>query len=188
MNKEICRNLADSHNRGALDQSDFTIAMYLIQACMSGQLKALPASLPASIYEQAGTTPPKGIINNITGSEVAPSPSFDSTFRIGTPIATQITGQSQIIRPQITGQTVSSISNSAPSSLAFRPSINAGSILGAAAFSTPVAWDVTPEEKMSSDKLFDSLDSQKRNFIEGDVAVPFLLQSKLSEDVLAQVW
>lgn len=49
-------------------------------------------------------------------------------------------------------------------------------------------WDVTPTEKSNSDQFFDTLDTQKRGYIEGDVAVPFMLQSKLPEDVLAQVW
>ena len=50
------------------------------------------------------------------------------------------------------------------------------------------AWDITPAEKAKSDGFFNSLDDQGRGYIEGDVAVPFMLESKLSEQVLAQIW
>jgi epidermal growth factor receptor substrate 15 len=49
-------------------------------------------------------------------------------------------------------------------------------------------WDVTPTEKASADKHFDDLDAQKRGYIESDVAVPFMLQSKLPGDALASIW
>jgi len=49
-------------------------------------------------------------------------------------------------------------------------------------------WDITPAEKAASDRWFDGLDTQKRGFIEGEVAVPFMLGSKLPEDVLASIW
>lgn len=67
---------------------------------------------------------------------------------------------------------------------------NPGALLGANVFGGAASqpWDVTVEEKARFDQFFDSLDTQRRGFIEGDVAVPFMLQSKLSEDVLAQVW
>ena len=66
---------------------------------------------------------------------------------------------------------------------------NPGALLGANVFGGAApAWDVTAEEKARFDQFYDSLDTQRRGFIEGDVAVPFMLQSKLSEDVLAQVW
>jgi epidermal growth factor receptor substrate 15 len=50
------------------------------------------------------------------------------------------------------------------------------------------AWDVTTAEKASADRFFDTLDSQKVDYIEGEVAVPFMLQSNLPDDTLAQVW
>ena len=69
------------------------------------------------------------------------------------------------------------------------PFSNAGALLGASVFGgVSQAWDVTAEEKTKFDQFFDNLDSQKHGFIEGDVAVPFMLQSKLGEDILAQVW
>ncbi|KAL1413265.1 hypothetical protein Q8F55_001020 [Vanrija albida] len=49
-------------------------------------------------------------------------------------------------------------------------------------------WDVTAETKAASDRFFTQLDSQNRGVIEGDVAVPFMLQSQLDEGVLASIW
>ncbi|KZT74249.1 hypothetical protein DAEQUDRAFT_807913 [Daedalea quercina L-15889] len=54
-------DLADVSRRGVLDQGDFTIAMYLVQARMSGLLKSLPSSLPAALYAQAGSKPLPGL-------------------------------------------------------------------------------------------------------------------------------
>lgn len=51
-----------------------------------------------------------------------------------------------------------------------------------------VAWDVTPAEKQASDRFFANLDKFGRGVIDGDVAVPFMLESKLPESVLAAVW
>jgi epidermal growth factor receptor substrate 15 len=56
---------------------------------------------------------------------------------------------------------------------------------------TPVRganWDVTTEAKNTSDRFFEQLDTQNRGYIEGDVAVPFMLQSQLDEGTLAAIW
>jgi hypothetical protein len=40
--------------RSLLDSVDFTIAMHLIKALMSGQLSIIPSSLSSSLHGQAG--------------------------------------------------------------------------------------------------------------------------------------
>jgi len=50
------------------------------------------------------------------------------------------------------------------------------------------AWDVTPEAKAASDRFFGELDKSNRGVIDGDVAVPFMLQSQLDEGTLATIW
>lgn len=189
----LYRNLADTKNRGALDATDFTIAMYLIQASMSGQLKTLPITLPPGLYEQAGGKSPfDSVAVHATGGSGTYSPSLNNSFT-GRPMSTiepQFTGQGSILQAQMTGQ----MRPSAPplparSALANSTSASAFPFLQQQA--TGVAqqqWDVTPAEKASADNLFETLDTQKRGYIEGDVAVPFMLQSKLPEDILAHVW
>ena len=86
-----------------------------------------------------------------------------------------------ILQPQITGQ------RHAPPLPARAPAVPPFP-LAPQATGQQVPWDVTPQEKATFDQFFDTLDTQKRGFIEGDVAVPFMLQSKLPGDTLAQIW
>ncbi|KAI0340677.1 EF-hand [Trametopsis cervina] len=59
-------DLADTRRQGALDAPSFTIAMYLIQACMSGTLTYVPDVLPPSLYADA--------------ARASPTEAFDSEF------------------------------------------------------------------------------------------------------------
>lgn len=71
----------------------------------------------------------------------------------------------------------------------FSPSVSQSGFASAfAPASSAVPWDVSAGEKASSDKFFDGLDKFGRGLLEGDVAVPFMLESKLPEVVLAAVW
>ncbi|KAI0781211.1 hypothetical protein BD413DRAFT_23939 [Trametes elegans] len=172
--------------------------MYLIQASMSGQLQTIPATLPSFIYEQAAN----GVVPQATGGSGHISPSLTGGFP-ARPVQQQHTGQAlSSIQPQMTGQTFSSIQPQMTGQMRSvsgappLPARSAGSSTSSPAFpflqqqstgATP-QWDVTPQEKANSDRIFDTLDTQKKGYIEGDVAVPFMLQSNLAEDVLAQVW
>jgi hypothetical protein len=49
-------------------------------------------------------------------------------------------------------------------------------------------WDITPALKVASDRLFNSLDTKKNNYIQGDVATSLLQVSNLSEVFLAMIW
>lgn len=158
--------LCDTQDRGALDITDFTIAMYLIQASMAGQLSSIPTSISPSLYEQAGGVS----VHTTGGSANFSTPGFPPVPRHNA-VQPQLTGQASPVPPLPNRRL-------APSRLA--PTIPP--------FPGVAQWDVTAAEKASADRLFDTLDSQHRGYIEGDVAVPFMLLSKLPEDVLAQVW
>ncbi|KIY43688.1 hypothetical protein FISHEDRAFT_68088 [Fistulina hepatica ATCC 64428] len=166
-------NLADTQDRGVLDQTDFTIGMYLIQGLMSDQLSLVPSSLPPTLYQQAGGQP---VASHGTGSSSVYTPLSGSFATVPSHVSSQYTGQS-VQRADMTGTG----SARQPPQLPVRPS-------AASAFFAQQTWDVTPAEKASSDKFFDTLDTHKYGYIEGDVAVPFLLESKLPSDELAQVW
>ncbi|KAI0948384.1 hypothetical protein AcV7_009142 [Taiwanofungus camphoratus] len=60
-------DLSDMQRRGVLDVAEFTIAMYLVQSCMSGQLTTVPPSLPPLLYEQAGVALAPGLSATIIG-------------------------------------------------------------------------------------------------------------------------
>ncbi|OAA80331.1 EF hand domain protein [Akanthomyces lecanii RCEF 1005] len=49
-------------------------------------------------------------------------------------------------------------------------------------------WLVTSADKARFDQLYATLDKTNKGYITGEEAVPFLSQSNLSEDALAQVW
>ncbi|KAJ6500401.1 hypothetical protein C8R45DRAFT_67324 [Mycena sanguinolenta] len=182
-------NLADTQDRGQLDSTDFAIGMYLIQATMTGQLASIPNVLPPGFYQQVAG-PASSIRPQATGGSYSP---LASTFSQSAPSRTmqpQYTGAS-MLQPQVTGPWSSK--PPVPPHLPGRPSASApgvsASAIGSGAFgAAQPAWDVTPAEKASSDRWFDSLDAQHRGFIQDDVAVPFMLESKLSGDDLAQIW
>lgn len=186
----IYRALSDTKNRGALDVTDFTIAMYLIQGSMSGTLPNIPPVLPPYIYEQAKGVS-DAVVSHATGSSVSFSPSVTGSFP-GRPtgaVQPQYTGQG-ILQPQTTGQRQGILhaqtTGQRPTPQVPPRPTNASNLSNVS--NALPSWDVTQAEKASADGFFDSLDTQKRGYIEGDVAVPFMLQSKLSDDVLAQIW
>ena len=171
-----CRSLSDTQDRGVLDLTDFTIAMFLIQATMSNQLSFIPTTLPLGLYEQAGGA---AVVAHATGSSAHHASPAATSFPAPVkqpPVQTNFTGQSNL---------APSHPSRRPPPVTQPPTIP--SFTGVPAHATG-HWDVTPAEKASADRFFDTLDSHKRGYIEGDVAVPFMLQSKLPEEVLAHVW
>jgi epidermal growth factor receptor substrate 15 len=154
-------NLADTEQRGALVLPEFIIAMHLLASFKSGSLRALPSILPAGLYEAATRRiPPARQVSNI-----APSAS---------PISA--------IPRQFSGANGG----------------RAGSPLGRSAYgATPQApqptgqgidWAISPMDKAQFDGIYAGLDKANRGFITGDEAVPFFSNSKLPEEVLAQIW
>lgn len=188
-------NLSDTHNRGSLDVADFTVAMYLIQASMSGQLSFIPTTLPPGLYELASGSSGSTVVSHTTGNSGSFSPGLSGTFP-------QNSGSS-LVQPQLTGKPLQPQYSGQPLQQQFTGSVlqhqtgptklprntpAPGPFTAAPAAQTQPAWDVTPAEKANADKFYDTLDVQKRGYIEGDVAVPFMIDSKLPEDILALIW
>jgi len=145
--------------------------MYFIQGIMGNKISFIPTSLPPGLYHQAGggqehSGPVRSHMSGNSGSFSPVAGSFPP----------QHTGQNQILQLDMTGA----------SSKLKAPAVPARSFTHSNGYGPP--WDVSPTEKASTDRLFDSLDPQKRGYIEGEVAVPFMLESKLPGEVLAQVW
>ena len=169
--------------------------MYLIQASMSGQLSFIPTTLPPGLYEMASDSSSSAAVSHTTGNSGSFSPGPSGTFPQNSGVRSQLTGKP--IQPQYSGQHLqqqftgpvlqhhTGPTNRNPPAPAPRPFATPPAAQTA---QTPAAWDVTPVEKANADKLFDNLDSQKRGYIEGDVAVPFMIDSKLPENDLALIW
>lgn len=49
-------------------------------------------------------------------------------------------------------------------------------------------WDVSPVAKARFDTFFETLDTSRKGYIEGDGAVPFFAKSKLPGGVMATIW
>ena len=167
---------------------------------MSGQLPFIPTTLPPGLYEMASgqTFPGSAVAAHTTGNSGSFTPGLPGSFPqnsgsglvqpqlTGKPLQPQYSGRP--LQPQFTGQLMQNQTGSASNPA---PTRNAPASAPFSPFSAPQsqpAWDVTPTEKASADKHFDGLDTQKRGYIESDVAVPFMLQSKLPGDVLASIW
>ncbi|KAJ5676122.1 hypothetical protein N7462_009019 [Penicillium macrosclerotiorum] len=152
-------NLSDTKQRGALDATEFVIAMHLLTSFKSGALRGIPQTLPPGLYEAAAR---RGSGRGSFGSraEVPPVPAIPKQFtgpqRTGSPMSPIGVGRSPFGNPlsaQSTGD-----------------------------------WLVNPQEKAHFDSIFETVDTAKVGIITGDQAVSFFMKAQLSEEVLAQIW
>lgn len=184
--------------------------MHLIAACMSNTSFVVPTTLPPGLYEQASGGKPLGLEPQHTGgsssigsptranfalpgSNGAIKPQYTGQGALNSPLRAQTTGNAPHPSPlhsQFTGS--GRLSSSSPATSSLIPSTATSSVFTTSTVPSSIAptlpWDITSEEKAKSDGFFDGLDTQRRGFIEGDVAVPFMLGSQLSEELLAKIW
>lgn len=159
--------------------------MYFIQGVMSGTIATVPSTLPPGLYQQAGGSSTGSVRSHNTGTSGSFSP-MQTAFPSARSIQTQYTGGPSHLLPDHASSSFATPTTRAAPHLPVRPN---PSQLGSGAFGTaPLPWDVTPAEKANADQFFDTLDKQRRGYIEGEVAVPFMLESKLPGEVLAQIW
>ncbi|KAI0445535.1 hypothetical protein F4803DRAFT_560047 [Xylaria telfairii] len=152
--------LADTEQRGGLVLTEFVIAMHLLTSMKTGALRALPTILPAALYEAA--------------TRRAPSAPRQSPTVTGPPVSAiprQLSGSAQ---PRT-------------SSPLGRPPLGAQG-MGIPPQTTGSDWLITATDKVKYDQFYAELDKSNKGYITGEEAVPFLSQSKLSEDALAQIW
>jgi epidermal growth factor receptor substrate 15 len=150
--------LSDTKQRGALDATEFTIAMHLLTSYKSGILRGIPATLPPGLYDAAAR---RGPARASFGSrpDVPPIPAIPQQF----------TGPQRTTSPMSTA-------NRSP----FVGSLSAQV--------TGTEWLVTPQEKAQFDSIFETVDTAKLGLITGDQAVSFFMKAQLPEETLAQIW
>ncbi|GAA5913224.1 hypothetical protein JCM5296_006858 [Sporobolomyces johnsonii] len=90
-------NLADTHSRGSLDLTDFTIGMHLLQHVLNGHLGStaapnLPKVLDPKLYASAAGLPAPGVVAAATGGAVPASPLRQSSMPVSPPPAVTGTG------------------------------------------------------------------------------------------------
>ncbi|KAJ5571163.1 hypothetical protein N7535_004823 [Penicillium sp. DV-2018c] len=150
--------LSDTKQRGALDATEFTIAMHLLTSYKSGALRGIPATLPPGLYDAAAR---RGPARASLGSrpDVPPIPAIPQQF----------SGPQRTTSPMSTA-------NRSP----FVGSLSAQA--------TGADWLVTPPEKAQFDSIFETVDTAKLGYITGDQAVSFFMKAQLPEETLAQIW
>ncbi|KAF1814582.1 hypothetical protein P152DRAFT_456851 [Eremomyces bilateralis CBS 781.70] len=131
--------LADTHERGALDETDFVISMHLVSSLKSRAMPALPVKLPPGLYEAASRR---------------------------TPVPRQFSGQNA----QRTSSPLTKYPPFAPPTAA------------------PGEWLIDPHMKQRADELFNTMDPGRSGFLGGDVAAVYFKDSKLADEILAQIW
>ncbi|KAF2165043.1 hypothetical protein M409DRAFT_67354 [Zasmidium cellare ATCC 36951] len=151
-------NLADRDQKGALDQTEFIVAMHLLTSMKTRAMSALPQTLPPGFYEAAA--------------------------RRGAPPSRQASGQVPVPR-QTTGGAVGAIPRT-QSPLARPAGYGTPPPMSAQTSGTP--WLITAADKAKFDQFFNTIDTQGRGVITGEQAVTFFSDSRLSEETLAQIW
>lgn len=151
--------LADTEQRGALVLTEFVIAMHLLTSLKTGQLRGLPNVLPAGLYEAATR---RGSMSRQSPTTTGPPLSA---------IPRQLSGQAPLRQASPLGR--------APLS---------AQATGLQPQTTGSDWAISSADKARFDQFYADLDKTNKGFITGEEAVPFLSQSGLSEDALAQVW
>lgn len=80
--------------------------------------------------------------------------------------------------------------NPLPRQLSGQAGMRTGSPLGRTATGAQPSsdWAISPADKAKFDHIYAGIDKTNKGYITGEEAVPFLSQSNLSEDALAQIW
>ena len=132
--------------------------MHLLASYRNGSLRALPQMLPAGLYEAAAR---RGIPRQTTGTRPpAEGPSA---------IPRQFSGSNY---PRTSSPLAGPSQGQIPSP---RSSIGQD-------------WAISAQEKAQYDQIFASVDTSNKGYVTGDEAVGFFSNSRLPEDVLAQIW
>ncbi|OOO12929.1 ubiquitin-associated- domain-containing protein [Aspergillus oryzae] len=105
-------NLADTKQRGALDATEFIIAMHLLTSYKSGAMRGIPQTLPPGLYEAAARRgSSRASIGSRPGLDVPPVPAIPKQFTgpqrtqspinrpFGSPVSAQSTGADWLITP-----------------------------------------------------------------------------------------
>ena len=157
-------NLADTEQKGELGLTEFIIAMHLLASYRNGSMRALPQILPAGLYEAASRRGAR----QFTGSR----PTSGTTTANAVPRNSSASG----------------FPAAAAAAAAASPEPRSPYTHTQSPASAPEEWAVTARDKEMFDQIFGTVDKANRGFITGDQAVEFFSNSRLSEEVLAQIW
>lgn len=129
--------------RGSLNLTEFTIAMYYIRLSMEGKIKTLPEKVPPSLYDSCNRP------LSVTGST-----SVNKTDNTRP-------------EPQLTGHSGSTRSSLQSYQFTGQRKDDTSSCRQGGSSDRDVPWDVSPEEKAKFDQYFEQLDINHDGFVEG---------------------
>ncbi|RMZ79707.1 hypothetical protein DV738_g3143, partial [Chaetothyriales sp. CBS 135597] len=155
--------LSDTRSRGALDVTEFVIAMHLLASYKSGQMRGVPSTLPPGLYEAAARRPG-------AARAAAPGSRPGSASPVPLPLTPQFSGQFAGVHAQ---------------SPTTRPRL--ATPLSAQSTGDG-SWAITPADKARFDAIFATVDKTGSGYISGEQAVDFFSNARLPEEVLAQIW
>lgn len=104
-------NLSDTKQRGALEGTEFIIAMHLLTSFKSGAMRGIPQTLPTGLYEAAARRG-RPSVGSRPGLDVPPVPAIPKQFtgpqrtqspinrQFGSPLSAQSTGGDWLVTPQ----------------------------------------------------------------------------------------
>ncbi|EMR09254.1 hypothetical protein PNEG_02588 [Pneumocystis murina B123] len=157
-------NLVDIHHRGALNITEFTVAMHLIHSFINGSLKKIPSILPPWVFNMAiGKTYSHGSSHKVIS---------EHSVTKNTSNLNEKDFSNNLSRKYYKHQHVHSKPN-----LFFEIDTI-----------PPNDWNIKPQERFQYSNLFKSIDKANENYLTGDEAVSFFLSSKLPEKTLAHIW
>lgn len=151
--------LADTQGRGALDVSEFIIAMHLLASFKSGAMRGVPNTLPPGLLDAASRRAPI----RLSGGPLPGRPTSSAGIQQMQPQSTGYRPQSPIINRQYAGTPLSAQSTGDP-------------------------WMISGPDKMKFDQIFSTIDTAGQGFISGEQAVTFFGNARLPEEALAQIW
>ncbi|KAH7102669.1 hypothetical protein BKA62DRAFT_97415 [Auriculariales sp. MPI-PUGE-AT-0066] len=164
-------DLSDTQERGALDSTDFIIAMYYIQACMTYSNFDLPLALPASLYRSAVGT-------DLTTTAPTLSPEAEHPYAFNKRFEAQ--GPTQ---PRERPLTIAAVPVLPPEAGPAHRTPQPPPIP-----TSPSDWIITPDQRRRYNEFFDTFDTAKSGSVHADVLAPFLRASDIDRDALAQIW
>ncbi|KAI0670647.1 hypothetical protein C8Q78DRAFT_1070191 [Trametes maxima] len=153
-------NLSDVQQRGYLDVTDFTIAMYLIQGLMTGKMASVPPYLPERLYEEAAQ------------HEATPG---SASYNLPPPPPVHPSRVSPSISPPLTS---SPFTGAPPPRHPSR---------GASQPSSP-KWEITPATRVQAEHIFATLDTRNKGRIKGEAVRSYMHQAGLSSNVVGRIW
>lgn len=170
----IHRTLCDTRNRGALDLTEFMMAIYLIRGVLTGKLSSMPSALPAGLYQQVRVRT-ESQSRNPFGEPATPSQTHDQVV-IQSPVQQQFIAQTH--QHSYPNSTETALPSSLQTSLS--PAVPA--------WQQAVPYDISPLVHAFANQLFDTMDTSQLGYIGPDVAAPFMMQSNLPAEILAAIW